>query len=459
MRKTLKPYEAYEETNLEWVEKIPDHWKVIPNKSLWFERKETNLPEEPLLAVTIKRGVIPQQELLSSTSKKDSSNADKSKYKLVKPDDIAYNKMRMWQGAVGMSKYRGIVSPAYIILNPRKDINARYYHFLLRTPEYVEESHKYSYGICDDQLSLRYEDFKSMLNIEPPKEEQDQIVRYLDHKLTKINRFIKAKKKQIELLKEQIDFLLFNDNESERTELTVWENSFPNGWTFEKVSRIFHSINIKNQPDKELLAVTQDRGILYKKDCEQNYVSPGGSLELLKLVRKNDYVISLRSFQGGIEHSELEGIVSPAYHVFSLNEELCNQELITYYKYLFKSKFFITQLNMLISDIRDGKMISFKDLSKLQVPMPPKEHLQRIMQLTKTYEKSNRKYQKENSLLTEYLTSLISSVVTGKVDVRHIDIDDELEGLEENLEDISMELDELDDAEITEDEIMDEETA
>lgn len=117
------------------------------------------------------------------------------------PNDIAYNKMRMWQGAVGVSNYRGIVSPAYIVLKSRRNINSRYYHLLLRTPIYIEESHRNSYGICDDQLSLRYEDFKCMQNIIPPKEEQDQIVRYLDSKLSKINKFIKAKKKQIELLK------------------------------------------------------------------------------------------------------------------------------------------------------------------------------------------------------------------------------------------------------------------
>jgi type I restriction enzyme S subunit len=202
MNKELKPYDEYKETDLSWLDKVPKHWEIKPNRVLWNERKTINCISEQLLSVTIKKGIISQAELLQSSSKKDSSNVDKSKYKLVAPNDIVYNKMRMWQGAVGVSNDRGIVSPAYIVLKPRGDINHRYYHFLLRTPGYIEESHRNSYGICDDQLSLRYEDFKGMQNIIPPKDEQDQIVRYLDSKLSKANKFINTKKKQIELLQE-----------------------------------------------------------------------------------------------------------------------------------------------------------------------------------------------------------------------------------------------------------------
>lgn len=165
----LKPYEEYRETGLLWLDKVPKHWRIKLNKSLWTERKITNYIDEQLLSVTINRGIIPQTELLQSSSKKDLSNLDKSKYKLVMPNDIVYNKMRMWQGAVGVTKHRSIVSPAYIVLKPIKEINHHYYHYLLRTPNYVRESYRFSYEICDDQLSLRYEDFKGMSIILPQK--------------------------------------------------------------------------------------------------------------------------------------------------------------------------------------------------------------------------------------------------------------------------------------------------
>ena len=145
MSQKLKPYPEYKDSDLPWLGKIPAHWKILPNRALFSERNERNLIKEQLLSVTIKRGVIKQTELLNNTSKKDSSNEDKSKYKLVMPGDLAYNKMRMWQGAVGASKYEGIVSPAYIVLHPRKFAYTWYYHYLFRTSAYMRESYRHSY--------------------------------------------------------------------------------------------------------------------------------------------------------------------------------------------------------------------------------------------------------------------------------------------------------------------------
>ena len=120
-----------------------------------------------------------------------------------------------------------------------------------------------------------------------------------------------------------------------------------------------YEINIKNCPTEELLAVTQDRGVVYKRDCIQNYVSPSGSLDGLKFVKKDDYVISLRSFQGGIEFSYLTGIVSPAYNVFCLNPNFNTDELKTFYRFLFKRKPFIQLLKSLGGGIRDGRTLVF----------------------------------------------------------------------------------------------------
>jgi len=96
MNNGLKPYDKYKKTGLLWLNSVPEHWGIKANKALWAERKIVNFIDKPLLSVTIKRGVIQQSELLKSSSKKDSSNLDKSKYKLVEPNDIVYNKMRLY---------------------------------------------------------------------------------------------------------------------------------------------------------------------------------------------------------------------------------------------------------------------------------------------------------------------------------------------------------------------------
>jgi type I restriction enzyme, S subunit len=143
----MQRYESYKPSGVKWIGDIPGNWDVCRNIGLFDERKDINRPEMELLSVTINRGVIKQEEI---TEKRDSSNEDKSKYKVVRKDDLAYNKMRMWQGAIGRSEYEGIVSPAYVILSPRDSLYSRYYHYLFRTEAFIAEANRHSYGLCLD---------------------------------------------------------------------------------------------------------------------------------------------------------------------------------------------------------------------------------------------------------------------------------------------------------------------
>lgn len=200
---TLKAYPKYKDSGVDWIGKVPSDWNVLPNRSLFYEVKNPNHITEQLLSVTISRGVISQEDLINETSKKDSSNIDKSKYKLVTPGDIVYNKMRAWQGALGVSRYQGIVSPAYIVQRPRSEIVDSYFHFLFRTPLFSKEAERWSYGITSDQWSLRAEHFKLIYSPVPSRNEQVLIARYLTHINNKIQKYISAKKKLIKLLDEQ----------------------------------------------------------------------------------------------------------------------------------------------------------------------------------------------------------------------------------------------------------------
>jgi type I restriction enzyme S subunit len=197
---TLQPYKKYITVAYDYAAELPEGWQLLPNIAIFQERIERGHVKEELLSVTIGKGVIKQTDV---DIKKDSSNEDKSKYKLIKVGDIAYNKMRMWQGALGYSDYQGISSPAYVILKPKMKISPRYFHYLFRTSFYTNYSKRFSYGIVDDQLSLRYTDFKRMYSIVPPLEVQNSIVAYLDKKNSEIDKFIRNKERLIELLEEE----------------------------------------------------------------------------------------------------------------------------------------------------------------------------------------------------------------------------------------------------------------
>ena len=395
--KKLQPYKNYQSVKYDYVTKLPKEWQLLPNIAIFHERIEKGFIDEELLSVTIGRGVIKQFEL----DKKDSSTLDKSKYLLIHPGDLVYS-MRFRQGASGYSTYKGIVSPACTVLKPKKstEINPRYFYYMFRTGFYKNYVERFAYGIADGQIPLRYVDFKRMYSIVPPLETQNAIVDYLDRKTAQIQDFIRKKERLIELLEEKINFLVNDDR----------------NWKKEKAKWIFEEINIKNQVNEELLAVTQDRGVIPKSMCEENFVSPN-SYEGLKLVVENDFVISLRSFQGGIEHSNYRGIVSPAYNIIRLKPEFNHENYLAFYKYYFKSPKLISLLNTVISGIRDGQNINWKDFKNLILPIPNEDIIEEMLVDFKSLEDLKSNFVKEKLKIEEYENAIITNVVTGKLKV------------------------------------------
>ncbi|WP_315111420.1 restriction endonuclease subunit S [Clostridium intestinale] len=432
IKNELRPYDGYKKIDLLWIDKIPKHWTVVGNRALWSERKIQNCVDEELLSVTIKKGIIRQIDLLKNTSKKDSSNLDKSKYKLVLPNDIAYNKMRMWQGAVGASKYKGIVSPAYIVLKPISKFNPGYYHYLMRTPDYIEESHRYSYGMCDDQLNLRYEDFKQMKIIKPPLDEQDKIVKYLNLKLSKINKFIKAKKKLIAALKEQKQAVIneavtkgINPNVKMKASGIEWLGDIPEDWNCQKFSRIAqvksnlvhpsdYSSYIQVSPEN----IEKNSGKLLK--C--NTVLESGIISDNHLFYKGQILYSkVRPKLNKVTIAPFDGLCSA--DMYPIETRLDTSYLL----YFMLSNIFLMQLSVTDNRVKMPK-INKEELSSIIIVEPPKNIQQELVHYIEEknilVDRAITVLEKEINLITEYSTSLISNVVTGKLDVRHIEIDD-----------------------------------
>jgi type I restriction enzyme S subunit len=199
----LKPYPAMKDTGVPWLGEVPRHWNVLPNRALFAEVKDRDHPDEEMLSITITSGIVRQKTLLAGSSKKDGSNLDKSAYKLVQPHDLAYNKMRAWQGAIAISGLRGIISPAYVVMRLREMQYPRFFHYLYRTPQFASEAERWSYGITSDMWSLRPEHFRLIYTAVPPVPEQTAIVRFLDYADGRIRRYIRAKRKLIALLEEE----------------------------------------------------------------------------------------------------------------------------------------------------------------------------------------------------------------------------------------------------------------
>ena len=190
---------------------------------------------------------------------------------------------------------------------------------------------------------------------------------------------------------------------------------FEGEWEELKAEKVFSNHTDKNHDGTlEILSATQEKGVIPRSMNNIDIKYDPKSLGNYKKVEKGDFVISLRSFQGGIEYSNYEGIVSPAYTI--LKEALPISK--SFFKIYFKTETFINRLNTIIYGIRDGKQISFKDFSTLKIPYPSLKEQQAIAKVLDKADEELKLYEKKLSVLKEQKKGLMQQLLTGKTRVK-----------------------------------------
>lgn len=191
-----------------------------------------------------------------------------------------------------------------------------------------------------------------------------------------------------------------------------WLGEIPSHWELLKMKYAFKERSEKNHPNEEPLCATQSRGVIPQSLYEGRVVVVNKGFEGLKLVKVGDFVISLRSFQGGIEYAYYQGIISAAYTVLQPKES----DMAPYFKYMFKSHDYIQLLQTCVTGIREGQNINYPLLAKKAVPIPPMEEQHAIVSYLDTKCSkldtfiSNK--EKEITLLQEMKQRVITDAVT-----------------------------------------------
>nr|WP_083309246.1 restriction endonuclease subunit S [Aerococcus sp. HMSC072A12] len=166
-----------------------------------FEERKIRSAKGELLSVTIENGVVKASEIDRTIN----ASSDRSNYKLVEPNDIAYNSMRMWQGACGASNYEGIVSPAYTVLVPKEDVNSKFFEYYFKSPYMLYQFASFSQGLTSDTWNLKYPIIKDIEIYVPNINEQNQIESFL----STYYGLIKQNQKRIDLY-DQVKYCLLN---------------------------------------------------------------------------------------------------------------------------------------------------------------------------------------------------------------------------------------------------------
>jgi type I restriction enzyme, S subunit len=196
-----------------------------------------------------------------------------------------------------------------------------------------------------------------------------------------------------------------------------WLGEIPEHWECIRMKHLYKDVSIKNKPNELLSSVTQDRGVIPRDWIENRMVMPSGNLDSFKFIQEEDFAISLRSFEGGLEYCYHDGIISPAYTVLKRKKETL---LPFFYKYLFKSVSFVSELQTSVVGIREGKNISYSELSYSFLPIPPLSEQTAIAQFlddkTTKIDEAIAIKEKQINLLKERKQILIHKAVTRGLD-------------------------------------------
>jgi type I restriction enzyme S subunit len=416
-------------------ENLPSDWEYLPIRSI-FTESDTRCGDNQydLLSVTQDRGIIKQSDV---DIKKDISNDDKSKYKVLLKDSIAYNKMRMWQGAVGINEIDdGIVSPAYVVINPTKEMNTKFYYYLFKTPYMISQFGKYSYGLVDDMNSLRYDDFQKIYIPIPPLEEQNKIVDFIDKKAVQIEKFIKDKTRFIELLKEQKEAVnneavtkgLDNTVEFKDSEIE-WLGKIPKHWEIKKLKYAVIKIGDIDHympdsvPSGKPYIMTGDMfekaSMIDFENCKQ--VSEEDYLKLSRKIKPNtgDIIFARYATIGTVCYVDIEKDFLVSYACVTIKPK---HQKVTgkYLFYFFKSNFFLEEIKSHINSNTQGN-VGVDSLYRTRLVVPPYEEQLQIVEYIENelnqIDKLIEKTTKEIELIKEYKTSLINEAVSGKIKV------------------------------------------
>lgn len=443
---SLTQYPKYYKTDTVWLNSIPYNWKMLKTKYLFKERSKKGFQNEPMLAATQSHGVVPKTMYENRTV---IAQKDLHLLKLVEPGDFVIS-LRSFQGGIEKAHYRGIISPAYTILTPFILISGEYFKYLAKSKPFIKLLTTCVTGIREGQ-NIDYEVLKRSKLPVPMLQDQNQIARYLDWKVSQINKFIKAKKGQIELLKEQKQVII-NDAVTGKIDVRTgkpypnykdtgldWLKKIPESWEFKRL-RTFANVRAsgvdKNSAPDEIIVKLCNYVDVYKNDQISkviNFMVATATPEEIKSfrVRAGDVIVTKDS-------ESWKDIAVPAYVSEELSDVICAYHLSLirvdvqiaigeFIYYGFSSDQLSYQFRISANGVtRYG--LSQGAIKNGIFPIPSlSEQTEICKYLSLTTINIETLIQKSTvaiSLIQEYRTRLIADVVTGKIDVRNIIIPD-----------------------------------
>ena len=415
------------DSGIEWIGQIPKHWEVHPVYAYFEEGKTKNyrMQEQNLLSLSygriIRKDINTNGGLLPASF--NTYNVVEAGDIIIRPTDLQNDKRSLRTGLV---KEQGIITSAYIDLRPKDNVNSKYYHYLLHSYDVIKVFYNMGNGV---RQGLNFSEFAKLLLLEPTTVEQQQIAYYLDTKCSEIDATAEDIQKEISLLEDYKKSVIteavtkgLNPDAEMKDSGVKWIGEIPVNWQAFNPRWLFAQRKDRAKKGMEQYTASQKYGVISQKDYMNRI---GGSIvtvqkdfDILKMVCEGDFVIHMRSFQGGLEYSEHTGSISSAY-VMLIPQK--NTGECRYFKWLFKSASYINALQSTSNLIRDGQAMRYSNFIQIIIPYPPLDEQQQIADFLDTkcseIDAIIADKKRQRGILAEYKKSLIYEYVTGKKEV------------------------------------------
>lgn len=367
-------------------------WETTTLGECFLERVERSAEGE-LISVTISQGVVRASDL----DRIDNSSNDKSNYKVVEVGDIAYNSMRMWQGACGYSLYKGICSPAYTVVIPQNNIDVVYCFYLFKRNETLQLFRVNSQGLTSDTWNLKYPAFSQIKCSFPSISEQEKIGLFLTT-LDKLIAKLKAKLDKLRKLKQALlEKMFVNVNGWSKTP-EIRFKGYTDKWEVKELREVATKHSISNQHVHHQNLLSLSYGKIKRKDINSHKGLLPASFDTYQMVKEGVVVMRFTDLQNDkkslrVGLAKEEGIISPAYVCIygkeSINADFLYQEL-HYYDSILK----------LFYSMGDGmrQTLSYTDITTMPISTPQMEEQQKIVDL---YDTLDRKITQISTKLTK----------------------------------------------------------
>ncbi|MBS0522456.1 MAG: restriction endonuclease subunit S [Proteobacteria bacterium] len=426
-------YPTYKESGVEWLGKVPTHWKQAPLKAIATCNDdvldETTAPDTEIVYVDISG--VDSINGISSKEVMEFSDAPSRARRRVKHGDVILSTVRTYLRAIARIRRPAgnlIVSTGFAVIRPRSELNADFAGYMLSANYFIEQVIARSTGVSYPAINAS--ELVAIPVVVPPLQEQTFIAAFLDRETAKIDALVAEQRRLIELLKEKRQAAIshavtkgLNPDVPSKPSGIEWLGDVPAHWTVTRLGNLFREVAGPGNEELPILSVSIHHGVSDEEVAEEDMdrkVTRSEDRSKYVRVEPGDLVYNMmRAWQGGFGAVTVPGMVSPAYVVARPRVPLNS----TYIEHLLRTPQAIEQMRRHSKGVTDFRLrLYWDEFKNIEIALPPEHEAkairERIRDTAEQFQRLSAAAEQAIELLQEHRTALVSAAVTGQIDVR-----------------------------------------